>query len=127
MNLRPGPTSTRWMVAFANLTVAPGDRGRNTGEVGCETVPLPSCSELAKEGSVGVRGVSPVTAAKSPDPGLAAEVEYERICLGRGLAPSGLATRRIDFGIGGGELGRPCQHGTQCDLSRSSYLGVFGS
>jgi hypothetical protein len=90
------------MVALANLTVAPGDRGRQTGDVGCDTEP-PS-GRLPNVGSSGDMGERPVILVSCPGPGLAAEVERDRICLGGGRVPSGLDTRRIDFGIGGGGL-----------------------
>lgn len=91
---RPGPTSTRWIVAFAKRTVVvppPGDMGREMGELGGEDggevgeVPSRDGEEGGRPGLVG-----------SPVSGL-------RNCFGR-LWPSGLDTRRIDLGMGMGAL-----------------------
>lgn len=73
-NRRPGPTSTRWIVALANLTVAPGDMGRTTGEVGGDTE-SESGFVSVKLGSVRERGDMPAMSTACSDVEFAAEVE----------------------------------------------------
>lgn len=89
---RPGPTSTRWIVALAKRTVAPGERGRWRGEPGWESG--------GGEGDKGVR-----MGEEGGRPGLVGSPVSGLSMVRRGLKPSGLATRRMDLGIGTGDPG----------------------
>ena len=86
---RPGPTSTRWMVALAKRTVALGDMGRWMGDAGGEP-----------DGEEG--GMVPKAGQEEGWPGLeGSPVSGLTNCLA-GRCPSGLETRRMDLGMGMG-------------------------
>jgi len=98
---RPGPTSTLWIVAFANRTVAPGESGRETGDDGGDV----DSESVVRPGTGDIRGdlgdSSGLIGCPDSETG---EAGKEGICLGGGLLPSGLETLSIDLGIG--EVGR---------------------
>ena len=97
MKRRPGPTSTRWIVALANRTVAPVETGRRMGELGGDVVAV--SGELTPADEVGVSGdpFGLLGCCCCGESGLGGNAI---VCLGGGLVPSGLVTRRMPFGFG---------------------------
>lgn len=100
-NRRPGPTSTLCTVAVANRTVAaPCFPGLQTDDSDEDTEPV---MEVKLDSGRGTRQAWSAVGFLGSYSG--SVVEKQGILRGGGFRPSGLATRRIDLGFGGGGKG----------------------
>lgn len=101
-NRRPGPTSTLCTVAVAKRTVAPVPCFSGLQIEDCDEDNDP-VTDVTLDSGKGTRQAWSAVGFLGSNSG--SVVEKQGILRGGGFRPSGLATRRIDLGFGGGGNG----------------------